>query len=316
MIEEVAHRTLSAWDLDGAEISLVAQRENIVFRVKGATGSQYALRLHRPGYQSRQMMLSELAWMRHLGAEGLIVPSPVPARSGTLLVDADGYLADLLTWLAGKPMGATGAPLDLADRQGTFRHIGRMMAKVHQISDLWVLPDGFQRNAWDIEGLLGEAPLWDRFWDNPGLSAAERERVMVVRDRLREDLESCDLDYGLIHADMVRENVLINTGSLGLIDFDDSGFGFRLFDVATALLKNRSEPDFVDLRDALLNGYRSVRPLDTSLLMQFTLIRALTYLGWIISRMDEPNAQLRQQRFMRSTIPLVNEYLDSRSRLR
>ena len=47
-----------------------------------------------------------------------------------------------------------------------------------------------------------------------------------------------------------------------LIDFDDSGFGFRLFDIATTLLRNRTEPDYAGLKNALLNGYLSVCTLD------------------------------------------------------
>lgn len=313
MTDAAVNTALVAWELEGAQSSLVAQRENLVFRVTDTSGSHYALRLHRPGYQSEQMMRSELLWMQHLGAEGLNVPSPVPTHSGALLMDVNGYHADLLTWLGGTPMGATGTPLDLADRQGTFRRIGQLMARVHQISDDWDIPDGFQRKSWDIDGLLGKAPLWDRFWENPGLSAAQCHRVMAVRDRLRADLVGSDLDFGLIHADLLRENVLIDGQSLGLIDFDDSGFGYRLFDVATALFKNRSEPDFEDLQAAFLEGYLENRPLDTTLLPQFMLMRALTYLGWIMTRMDEPGAPSRQARFLASAVPMVDAYLGARS---
>lgn len=314
MIDATARNALSAWGLGGAQISLVAQRENIVFRVTDKAGSRYALRLHRPGYQSVQMMKSELAWMQHLGAEGLNVPAPLASETGAFLLDVDGYHADLLTWLRGTPMGATGTPLDLADRRGTFRKVGRLMAQVHQISDDWTKPDGFERKHWDIDGLLGESPLWDRFWDNPGLSDAERTRVLDARRFLRADLADDGLDFGLIHADMLRENVMIDGDGLGLIDFDDSGFGFRLFDVATALFKNRAEPDFDDLQTAFLEGYREVRLLDTTLLPQFMLVRALSYLGWIVTRMDEPGADIRQERFLSSAVPMVDDYLAARSR--
>ena len=32
---------------------------------------------------------------------------------------------------------------------------------------------------------------------------------------------------GLIHADAIQENVLNHAGALSLIDFDDSGYGYR-----------------------------------------------------------------------------------------
>ena len=36
---------------------------------------------------------------------------------------------------------------------------------------------------------------------------------------------------------------------LGLLDFDDGGFGFRVFDLATTLLKNLAEPDYPALAE-------------------------------------------------------------------
>ena len=308
MSETTAIKALEAWGMQGADVSLVAQRENIVFRVRHQ-GRQYALRLHRPGYQSVSMLHSELAWMQYLGAQGLTVPSPLPSVDGSLLQEVDGCHADLLTWLDGQPMGATGEPLDLADRKGTFSKIGQLMARVHQLSDNWDTPRDFERNRWDVDGLLGDEPLWGRFWENPGLNEKERKRVCEARDRLKSDLSETEADFGLIHADMLRENVMIHEGNLGLIDFDDSGYGFRLFDVATALFKNRSEPDYDDLEASFLSGYRGIRPLDTTLLSQFMLIRALSYLGWIISRMHEPGSDVRQKRFLASSLPLVDAYL-------
>jgi Ser/Thr protein kinase RdoA (MazF antagonist) len=117
------------------------------------------------------------------------------------------------------------------------------------------------------------------------------------------------LDYGLIHADLVRENVMLNEDKLQLIDFDDAGFGFRLFDLATTLLKNLTEPDYPALRSALIEGYRSVRPIDTDALDLFILLRALTYVGWIITRMDEDGSEIRNQRFIVNARALAQQLL-------
>ena len=37
---------------------------------------------------------------------------------------------------------------------------------------------------------------------------------------------------------------MVDGTTMQMIDFDDGGFGYRLFDIATALLKHRDAPDF------------------------------------------------------------------------
>jgi Ser/Thr protein kinase RdoA (MazF antagonist) len=38
--------------------------------------------------------------------------------------------------------------------------------------------------------------------------------------------------WGLIHADLHRDNILLHHGEIGVIDFDDCGWGYYLFDLA------------------------------------------------------------------------------------
>ena len=310
----IVDKALSLWGMAGADVRLIAERENRVFCVDHA-GSSYALRLHRPGYCSEAELRSELLWMAAADAGGIAVPGPVAASDGALLHVIDGVAVDMLDWLAGAPVGKTGEPLAHADPAGLFRSIGAAMARLHQVSDAWPLPDGFTRRRWDRAGLLGEAPVWDRFWDNPTLDAGTRDLFRRFRDTANAELAALEgtLDFGLIHADLVRENVMIDAGRVQLIDFDDSGFGFRLFDLATTLLRNRTEPDYPALKAALLDGYASVRAIDIAPLDLFLALRATTYVGWIISRMEEPGAVARNARFIATARNLVDAYLGGTS---
>lgn len=306
----VVEKALTLWGMDGAECRLIAERENKVYRVDHA-GRAYALRLHRPGYCSEAELRSELKWMEAADAGGLGVPAPVASAEGALLHMIDGVAVNVLDWLNGEPVGKTGVPLDSDDRPGLFRAIGREMARLHQVSDAWTQPEGFTRRRWDRDGLLGESPVWDRFWDNPTLDADDRALFLRFREAASADLTAREdsLDFGLIHADLVRENVMIDAGRVQLIDFDDSGFGFRLFDIATTLLRNRPEPDYEALKAALLDGYLSVRPLDLAALDLFVALRATTYVGWIIARMDESGAKERNERFVATARDLAKAYL-------
>lgn len=313
-MNEIVAKALALWGMPKANWKLIAARENQVFRADH-NGASYAVRLHRQGYRTDSELRSELQWMDAAAKGGLHVPTPFTSLSNAFLHVVDGVQIDVLTWLTGEPVGASGQDLEIADRTGLFAGIGREMARLHEVCDQWSYPEGFTRCRWDRAGLLGKEPLWGKFWDNPTLTSSDKDLFETVRERADKELAKIEgsLDYGLIHADLVRENVMIDGDRLQLIDFDDGGFGFRLFDLATTLVKNLAEDDYALLRDALINGYRSVRKIDTSALDLFILLRATSYVGWIIPRMDEEGAQARNARFIITARRLAREYVNKQS---
>jgi Ser/Thr protein kinase RdoA (MazF antagonist) len=305
-----ARAALALWGFEDADIRFVAGRENRVWRVRAPHGD-FALRLKRPGYRSDAELQSELDWMAAMAAAGLTVPGPVASRRGRLLETVGDQRADLLTWLQGAPLGATGQPLDRPDARALFGQLGADLARLHTACDAWTPPPGFRRCRWDSEGLVGDTPLWGRFWENPTLSPADRNLFMAFREAAARALRSDGdtPDQGLIHADPVRENVLVQGEGLALIDFDDGGWGYRLFDIATALLKNREDPDYPALQTALIAGYRALRPLDTRRLDLFLALRAVTYVGWIVPRMGEQGATERNRRFIVTARETCEQYI-------
>jgi Ser/Thr protein kinase RdoA (MazF antagonist) len=93
--------------------------------------------------------------------------------------------------------------------------------------------------------------------------------------------------FGLIHADLHPGNVLVGPGGLTVIDFDDAGFGWHVYDMAVALYYVANRPDFPTLRAAFLSGYSAVRdlpPHTEDLLPMFLLIRSLALIGWLHQR--------------------------------
>jgi Ser/Thr protein kinase RdoA (MazF antagonist) len=314
-LQEKAKTALSLWGIGGEPV-LLKYRENAVFRTRLPDGRSAALRLHRPNYHREEALRAELDFSAYLASDGLNVPQPIPARDGSLFVvsetSADGtrQFASLVSWMDGAPLGRTGIPLDLPPKLAieTFHRLGSLFATLHASADRYPHPPGFMRPRWDLDGLLGEAPLWGRFWDCPGLDP----RRAAALTRLREDLlarlqgfETHTLDFGLIHADGVRENIMLSGGVIGLIDFDDFGFGFRLFELATALFKNREEACYLDLEAALLDGYGRNRPLPAraaELLNLFTVLRSLTYIGWAAAR---PEMAAKVERYADEALTLA-----------
>lgn len=302
---------LALWGFEKAVCDFVAGRENRVYRVSAAQGD-FALRFRRPGYRDDVELLSELQWLDAMHHAGLSVPRPRAALSGKVLEDLGGCRVDMVGWLPGHPLGQSRNRLDVPEPLAVFRQLGAEIARLHTACDAWQVPEGFARCSWDADGLLGENPLWGRFWENPTLDAGTRRLFETFRGEARRHLdgEADGLDQGLIHADLVRENVLLDGAAIRMIDFDDGGFGFRLFDIATALVKNRAEPDYDDLKAALLEGYRGLRPLDERMLDLFMALRAATYVGWIVPRLGEPGSPGRNKRFIDEARCLCAGYLE------
>ncbi|MEZ5791789.1 MAG: phosphotransferase [Nitratireductor sp.] len=99
---DTLQQCLQLWGIQGAEVSLAAQRENTVFRINSG-GRAFALRLHRPGYRSMGELQSELQWMAHLNANGLGTPEPLASIDGSYCHEINGTIVDVLEWLEGKP---------------------------------------------------------------------------------------------------------------------------------------------------------------------------------------------------------------------
>ena len=318
----VAAEALDAWGWRQAQLRLIKHRENAVFAAV-LDGRRRALRLHRQGYHDDAELRSELQWMRALEAAGIEVPQVLPTAAGELFVSRrfeglPGPLqADLFEWIDGEPLGAVETGIRDAGRDvaQTYFTIGALAGRLHNQSSAWTLPPGFKRHAWDLAGLVGEQPFWGRFWELPTLSNDERKLMERTRQRLRRELsglrQSPD-DYSLIHADFVAENILVDGDQVRLIDFDDAGFGWHLFELATSTHFLMGEECFEAAQEALIRGYRGERPLpDVQLarLPLFSLARATTYLGWVHTRPETETAQEMTPMLVSSACELAETYL-------
>ena len=290
-----AEEAAAAWSAGRA--TLIHERENAVLSLPLPGGGRAALRLHRPGYQSAAAIRSELFWTEALAGAGLPVPRPIRTAAGALLHSlSTGRLASAVSWLPGTPLGRAWEPLSgsVPAQMATFRQVGALLARLHAATDALALPADFTRPSWDAEGLLGEAPLWGRFWENPALTPSESALLQEARGEARRRLAALPApDFGLIHADLMRENILIDGPVLSLIDFDDSGWGYRGYDLATLMLQNLDEPHWPALLAAAAEGYAALRPLDVAALPMFVALRSFASCGWAVPRLAPGSPHLR-----------------------
>ena len=304
-LHRMALSAVAHWPFECTRIEPLKVRENAVYAVHTTDGRRVVLRIHRLGYHSDEALRSELAWMTALRGSGIEVPQVVPSRSGNDFerIGCEGVpgprQVDVFEWIEGNQLGSVeqGLSNDRAWVERTYAVVGELAARMHTQSGAGQAPPGFQRHSWCDEGLAGAAPLWGRFWELEGLSPRQRSLFERLRTRLKQEMVALGKTpdrFGLIHADLVPENILVAGNRLRIIDFDDAGYGWHLFEIATSLYFIRRDSHYETARDALIAGYRRHRALSDEhlkLLPMFLAARGTTYLGWVHTRKGEATAR-------------------------
>jgi Ser/Thr protein kinase RdoA (MazF antagonist) len=269
-----------------ADIALLSLSENATYRIDDPAARRTAvLRVHRTGYHPPGAVASELAWLQALRRdEGLLTPAVYPAADGREVVDITiGDLtrqAVLFEWLP----GAEPAEDRLTEK---FEVLGEICARMHRHSRAWQRPPEFVRFDWDFDCCVGNTPRWGRWQDGIGVGTEELNTLTKAAALMRQRLASYGRGedrFGLIHADVRLANLLVDGDDIQVIDFDDSGFGWFMFDLATAVSFMEHDPRVPELCDAWVRGYRRVLPLpaaDEAEIPTFVLLRRLQLVAWV-----------------------------------
>ena len=313
----LAAEALSLWNVPAdARPRLINLSENATYLIEGDGGFRSVLRIHREGYHARRAIECELAWMAALSRDGGVeTAAPIAGRDGAVIQKrGTAELAPrhmvMFEFLTGDE------PDPDQDLAAAFHQLGGLAARAHLHVMSWPLPQPFERLVWDDEAVFGPAPTWGDWRAAPGvdhrvagiLSAAEA----LLRRRLAAYGRGPDR-YGLIHADMRLANLLIDGGRTRLIDFDDSGFGWFMYDFAAGISFMEDHPQVPALRAAWLDGYRQVRPLereDEIEIDSFVMLRRFALLAWIGSHGDTDLARSQAPHFAGVTATLAEDYLD------
>jgi Ser/Thr protein kinase RdoA (MazF antagonist) len=322
-MDELAAAALGRFGLSpAATAALCNVSENHTYRVEDPeAGREYALRVHRPGYRTIPQIESELRWVDALREDGAVdtcVSVRAPGGERVVTVAADGLgerNVVLFEWLPGSEPDLEGdAVID------GFRTLGAVSARMHAHSRAWQPPPGFDRPHWDYERTLGAGGHWGRWQDGLGMGREELallERLdATVRGRLESYGQGPDR-YGLVHADIRLANLLVDGAHVRVIDFDDSGFAWFMYDFATTVSFMEDHPRVPELRAAWLDGYRSVAPLDPAdeaELDTFVMLRRLLLVAWIGSHHTfATEAAELGAGFTAGTCALAERYLSTHS---
>jgi Ser/Thr protein kinase RdoA (MazF antagonist) len=311
-LQRLAERAVAHYALpEDAAVSMINLSENATYRVEAKDGRKWALRIHRKGYHTKAAIASELAWLSDLRAQGVVVtPRPVRGVDGEFIQTVAGRFVVLSDWETGAEPGID------QDLRKPFEILGEVTGRMHAHARAWRRPHYFERFTWNFETSLGEAkPHWGRWCDGMGLDVVKVKlfgrTVDLIGKRLKAYGQSSER-FGLIHCDLRLANLLIDDASVKVIDFDDCGFGWYMYDAATPVSFYEHEPQVPDLIEAWKTGYRKVLELsheDETEIPTFIMLRRLLLVAWIGSHSETDLAKSMGIPYTDGTVGLCETYL-------
>jgi Ser/Thr protein kinase RdoA (MazF antagonist) len=315
-LESGLRAALPRWGLgEAAQLALLTVSENATFRARDAASARdIVFRVHRPGYHTREEIASELAWLAALNRDGIVATlTPIAQSHGELIayIDDAGTIRHVVAFafLPGKE------PDEASGLAAWFHELGAVNARLHAHSRAWTPPPGFIRKTWNFSTTLGDTPLWGDWRDGLGLAPEDRQILEEVAETLRQRLAAYGENaetFGLVHADLRLANLIIDGERLSVIDFDDCGFSWYLYDFAAAISFLEHEPYIPELLDAWIAGYRTVAPLseaDAAIIPTFIMLRRMLLTAWIASHSETPMAQQMGEAYTRGTVALGRAFL-------
>lgn len=302
---------------DKLVVKLINLSENATYKVEAPDGRRWALRIHRDGYHSKTAIASELAWLIDLRRTGVVTtPAPVKGLDGEIIQQlAHARMPRprnivLFDWENGAEPGIG------EDLSVPFEVLGEVTARMHLHTRNWQRPAWFQRLTWDFETSLGDAaPHWGRWRDGLGLDTEKEKLFARTVDLIGKRLAAYGKGperFGLIHCDLRLANLLIDGASVKVIDFDDCGFGWYMYDAATPVSFYEHEPQVPALIESWKTGYRRVIALskqDEAEIPTFVMLRRLLLVAWIGSHHETDLAKSMGLPYTDGTVGLCDDYL-------
>lgn len=296
---------------------LIRLSENATYRVDDpGTGRTGILRVHRKDYHSLRAIQSELDWIEALRAESdvntnIVVPTVTGDRVYVTEVEGTERYAVMFEVMPG--VEPDGEVLHAT----SFTTLGAITARLHEHARGWEPRPGFQRFSWDWDRTLGHDPRWGRWRDGIGMTD---EDAAVLGDTCHlmhtwlEEYGTGPDRYGLVHADLRLANLLVEGDCVNVIDFDDCGYSWFMYDFGTAVSFIEHDPRLPEWQHAWVEGYRSVRPLGQEhedMLATFVMLRRLLLVAWMGSHSHAPEVQELGETFTAGTVDLARRYLAS-----
>lgn len=299
------------------QIEFLNVSENYTFLVRMGKAKRI-LRVHRPYYHTPDELNSENIWMKRLKKDTeLILPKIVCGLDGKMIQRfySDNknitYSCSMFTYLE----GTLATELNLTGNELLKKMVS--MGKIAAILHNYVVANEMKihRNQWNFDSMFGEKAIWGDWRNCKELKVQDVqlfEKALSIMEKRLADFGKGFDRYGLIHCDLRFANTIIDGNKLQIIDFDDCGYSWFLYDLACCMLEYNDQID--ELVSAWLTGYRGIRALSEEEIAEiptFILMRRILRFAWFSTHRDTQTAKtIDIPKYLEKTIELSEKYLN------
>lgn len=297
---------------EDVKISLLKYSENLTYLLEN--DKKYVLRIYRPGYHDPDELYGEVLWQARLRNDTDIRLAAVIRGKDCQLIQAvtiggNKYYLTMFEFVPGKVLGN----LSKDDLYYYMEKIGEITAKLHNHVLHWKESAKLKRFTWNYEDLIGSNARWGNYTEMKNLTEEEvtsyTQATQIIEKRLN-NYGKGEQRYGLIHSDLNLNNILIDGDDIYVLDFDDCGFGWFMYDLSTTVLEYFGET-LQSCLASLLSGYEKYRTLsksDREELETFIILRKIVRVGWIATHIDNDTVKKINPDYYAETAALASEY--------
>ncbi|MBV6622912.1 MAG: phosphotransferase [Rivularia sp. (in: Bacteria)] len=277
---EIARNAIKQYNFKSSKLHLIKHLENTTFRLSTEQGD-FLIRVYCGLQNTVQDIESEAKIIEYLAScNHYEYQKPIYNNSNRFVTigEAEGISkpVSILSWINSSIIGHQINDISL------FNQLGKLLARIHNKLAEWQKPIDFQRPIFDAENLIGRNGAFR--YANSGYKYFDRETVSLfesVYQRLIDFEAVAGKEtniYGIIHGDLHLKNVILHQNALIPIDFDDSGYGYYIYDLAVILTNYSEMTEYSAIKANLLQGYRSIRKISIEIENQLSLFMAARYI--------------------------------------
>ncbi len=259
ILREIAPR----FGLHPGDLRVIGKSGSNVFEYY-LNGQRNILRITQVSESELNLLNGELDWIKYLAHNGVSVCVPIESKLGHLIEKVTISSTQFAVISFRVAEGIPPVKLNKGWDDNLFRKWGELTGQMHALAKSYKPSrEEYRRREWVETEDLNFAKYV------PTSQSIVIDRCKVLFTELRSLPRNID-SYGLIHADMHRNNFVVDDGQLTVFDFEACHYNWFIYDVAVAMFhalmrpyENMSRQEFAEhFLQNFMTGYRQKNQLD------------------------------------------------------